>query len=339
MTHVVLTGSTDILGSRVRALLDADGFDQSPPRSNGSTADGAGVRVLALEDRELLGSGLAGVLAGATTVVHLAEDLEGTRALLDACSSVAVTTLVLLSSATVYGAWPNNPVPLTEDAPVRPNPGLVFAAQAAERERLAGEWRLRHPGATVAILRPAVPVAEEGCGWLSQALHVTGRIRSNADDPPGQYLHLDDLAAAIDLAWRSRLDGAFNVAPDGWIAGEALRALAGRAPVRFPERIANRLAVWRARLGFGRRPTGLLPYARQPWVVANDRLRAAGWSATYSNEEAFVAGHRPAPWSVVSPRRRQELALGAMVVAGLAAAAGVVLIGRRWSRALRSGRA
>ena len=54
---------------------------------------------------------------------------------------------VLLSSATVYGAWANNPVPLTEAATLRPNPELEFAVRAAERERIASDWKDEHPGA------------------------------------------------------------------------------------------------------------------------------------------------------------------------------------------------
>src|SRR4051794_14153036 len=41
-------------------------------------------------------------------------------------------TVVYVSSAMVYGAWPNNPVPLTEDAPMRPNPGFGYATAKAE---------------------------------------------------------------------------------------------------------------------------------------------------------------------------------------------------------------
>jgi hypothetical protein len=44
-----------------------------------------------------------------------------------------------------------------------------------------------------------------------------------------------------------------------------------------------------------------------------------------TNEEAYVAGHEAAPWAQISPKRRQELALGAMaavlVVGGVGAAA------------------
>jgi hypothetical protein len=56
-------------------------------------------------------------------------------------------------------------------------------------------------------------------------------------------------------------------------------------------------------------------------VVASDRLKALGWEAQHTNEEAFVAGHKPMPWATVSPKRRQELTLA---VSGVAIAGGVV---------------
>ena len=37
---------------------------------------------------------------------------------------------VIVSSALVYGAWANNPVPLTEDAVLRPDVEFAFAASA-----------------------------------------------------------------------------------------------------------------------------------------------------------------------------------------------------------------
>ena len=52
-----------------------------------------------------------------------------------------------------------------------------------------------------------------------------------------------------------------------------------RFRVALPARLARALI---------RLPNGLLPYTVHPWVVANDRLRAAGWTPTFTNEEALL---------------------------------------------------
>ncbi len=327
MSTIVLSGSTDALGQRVKALLaDADGapriIEVNAHQDHGDHGDHG--------DHARAANELKASLEGATAVVQLEGGVAETRMLLEAAAGIEAKTIVLLSSATVYGAWPSNPVPLTEDAPLRPNAELEFAVRAAERERLAVEWKADHPGVTVAVLRPAIPVAENAQGWLAAAVRATTAVRpAGSDDPPAQYVHLDDLASAVVVAWRQRLDGPFNVAPDGWIPGDQLRALAGVPRLRVPDPVARRVAWTRWKLGLAATPPGLVPYTVHPWVIANDRLKAAGWSPSSTNEEAYVAGHRPAPWATVSPQRRQELALGGAAAALAAGAVGVVALVRR----------
>jgi hypothetical protein len=69
-------------------------------------------------------------------------------------------------------------------------------------------------------------------------------------------------------------------------------------------------------------------------VVANDLLRSLGWEPTFTNEEAYVDADRGGPWARLTPRHRQELALGG-VAALLVGGAGLTvwLVRRR----LRSG--
>jgi hypothetical protein len=83
-------------------------------------------------------------------------------------------------------------------------------------------------------------------------------------------------------------------------------------------------------------PKEALPYALHPWVVANDRLRAAGWAPEYSNEEALVQSDERLHWEDLPPSRRQKLTLLAtslvvIATAGAAAAgaAGVLARARR----------
>jgi nucleoside-diphosphate-sugar epimerase len=245
---------------------------------------------------------------------------------------------VVVSSAMVYGAWENNPVPLTEEAVLRPDTEFRYATQLAAVEQMADDWRRAVPGRTVAVLRPVVPMAANGTSGLARALAAGMGQRFAVDDPPAQFLHLDDLADAVVLAAEDRLDGVFNVAPDGSIPAAQVRALAGARPrVQLPDRMSEVVTSLRWRFQRGPIPPGLRSYTHSPWLVANDRLKAAGWRPTVTNEQAYVEGTEAKWWTMITPKRRQELALGAMVLAGLAAIAGAGWV-TRWARRRRARR-
>jgi len=275
--------------------------------------------------------------ADADSVIHLASvfgpslfsaeissavEVTLARRVLTAADKVGASRLVVMSSATVYGPWANNAVPLTEEAPLRPHPDLAYAVQKGEIERLAIDWAADHPGASVAVMRPATVVQDGEGGWLAEALHAAGDLPTG-DDTPAQYLHIDDLATAVVAAWAARLEGPVNVAADGWLTPTERQALDPVPKVRLPERAAVAVANWRWRLRLAPTSPGILAYARHPWVVANDRLTATGWSAEHSNEEAYVASHEARVIEAISPQRRQELALGVTGGVIVAAAVGV----------------
>ena len=244
-----------------------------------------------------------------------------------------VRHIVLVSSAMVYGAWENNPVPLTEEALLRPDVDFAFARQLGAAEQLVDAWRRELPGRTVTVLRPAIGMAADDTSRLAAALAAGMGQRVGTADPPAQFLHLDDLAAAVLLAVEQQLDGVFNVAPDGWIAGERVRALAGAVPrLKLPDRVSEVVTNLRWRFQRGPIPPGLRSYTRSPWLIANDRLKAAGWQPTVTNEQAYVEGTEGKWWTMVSPKRRQEITL---VGASIAALTGVVLVVRAVRRARR----
>ncbi|HET6954243.1 MAG TPA: NAD-dependent epimerase/dehydratase family protein [Acidimicrobiales bacterium] len=342
MGTVVITGVETPLGRRVARLVAGDA---------GTTVVGlAGASVVTLPPSvevrrvDLVADDVKPHVEHADAVLHLAasvpdspvaatDDVAVTRHVLDAAGDAGVRHLVVLSSATVYGAWPDNPVPLTEAATLRPNPGVAFAAERAEIERLTAEWREAHPGATATILRPARAAGSDHRDWLVRALRPGPAVPDDVEEPPVQFVDLDDLAAAVDLGRRRRLDGVFNVAPEGWIPGDQVRSLTGAPPnVRLPARVAGRLVRLRFRWGLGPTPPELVPYTLHPWVVASDRLRAEGWAARVSNDEACVEAHEVGAWATLSPRRRQELALGAAGIGLAGLVAGAVLAARRWLR-------
>ncbi len=304
-------------------------------------------RVVDVPTGAVLDDGLVASLEGVDVVCHVAGTagrsadglaaertlVEGTERLLGACGQVR--HLVVVSSAAVYGAWPQNPIPLTEEAPVRPNPNCGFAVQRAEVERLSREWEHERPERTVTVLRPAVELDPDGDTWLARSLRSTAGIRPGGSDPPAQFVHLDDLASAVVLAATREVDAVLNVAAEGWLSGEQVRALTGtRHRVRVPEAVAASLAqlTWRWRIG--RVPPGLLPYVTHPWVVATDRLTAEGWRAAHANDEALVDTSEGSVFESLSPGRRQQLA---WAVAGGAVALAAAGVGGLLSRRRRRG--
>ena len=258
----------------------------------------------------------------------------GAAGMLDDARVVGASHLVVLTSAMVYGALANNPVPLTEEAVLRPDPTFVYARQLAAAEAEVEQWRTERPGRSATVLRPAIPVAETGTSSLASALTAGFGLVWGEADPDAQFVHHDDVASAVVLAVERGLDGVYNVAPDGSIPGERVRALSGRSlRIPLPGRIADVVAALRWRFQRGPIPPGLLRYTRATWVVANDKLRAEGWAPTVTNEQAFVEGTEAKWWTTVTPKRRQELALGTMVA--VLAAGGItaaVLIRRWWLR-------
>lgn len=257
-----------------------------------------------------------------TSVDH---DLHATSRLLDAMARAGTGQLVARTSATVYGAWADNPVPLTESAELRPNGETAWVQMRARIEDRIRAFAGEHPDVAVAVLRPSVTVSEEGPDELGRVL-AAARVVAPVDGvSPAQFVHVEDVVAAVDVVRRARAAGAFNVAPDGSISAERIRALVGGAPrVPLPAPLARRLTAIGWRYQLAPTPPGFVPFVTDPWVVANDRLRSLGWEPTMTNDEAYVAGHAAAPWAQISPKRRQELALGAtaavLVAGGLAAA-------------------
>jgi nucleoside-diphosphate-sugar epimerase len=365
---VVVTGVAGSLGRRVSARLadrgDVDrviGIDVVPPETSHPKID---VRILDLSyppplpPLKVKGTAsddeVSRLIEGADSLIHLAwrtpegktGSLDGVgaqeanrRALVRVMRAVAGSTIdmmVHLSSATVYGAWPDNQVPLTEDAPLRPNAEFLFAVGKAEAERALAEWAEDHPAVRVAVLRPTVTVGGEERP-LYQALGAIRSPQGGDGHRPVQYLHVDDLADAVVLAWERRLAGVYNVAPDTGVREEDARALAGGvARVTLPARAAHLVSAWGWYLWRQGVPAEAQAYATYPWVVAPDRLKAAGWAPNYSSEEALVATDVRTHWDDLPPGRRQNYNLliagaGTLAVVG-AIGAGVAALRQRRKR-------
>jgi nucleoside-diphosphate-sugar epimerase len=293
-----------------------------------------------------------------------ARVLEGTRRSLEAAAGAA--TVVLWSSGVVYGAHPDNPVPIPETQPARPNPEFPAAGILAESERVAlaaGESRDlteservaleatpgdgspegsgepqggAQVGRSVVVLRGAGVWAPAWGTFLARSLMAPAMVGVRGQDPPLQALAPADAVSALVLATSGRLQGVYNVAPDDWVGAKEAARAAGRRRLEVPQRVAQSTAerVWQA--GMSAATAGELAFQTHPWVLDNARLRSAGWAPTCSSAEAFAeaGGQKPEGVLVGGVQiRRSDVFRGAAATLALAAA---VAVARRQARAARS---
>lgn len=234
-------------------------------------------------------------------VVHLALDLDlgtdatartaynvrGTQTVLTAAAAAGVRRVVLCTSAMVYGALPENDVPLAEDAELRATEEATGLGDLLEIERLAERAPRAHPGLSVTVLRPTVLVGGTDTA-LTRYFESPRLLVVAGSRPCWQFCHVEDLASALEFAALEKVDGVLSVGCDGWLEQEEIEELTGVRRMELPSAVALGAASRLHRLGLTPSPAGDLAYTMHPWVVSGSRLHDAGWRPDWTNEEVLA---------------------------------------------------
>ncbi len=291
---------------------------------------------------------VAQTLSGVDVVVHLpgwappfAPRADGrsagaaARAVLTAAAAQGVGRAVVVTSAVVFGARADNPLPLVDDSPLRATREAPDVADLLDVEDVAAQAAVTLPGLRVHVLRPAL-LAGPGLDDPLQRYLAAPRLLAVRDGRTAwQWCHLDDLLAAVELAASGGLDApAAAVACDGWLDRPALEVAIGRRFLEVPAAAAFGAAERLERLGLTAAPASQLQYALYPWACACDRLHASGWQPTHTNDAVLaevLAGHRAGGLD------GRSAALGAAGAAGATAAVLGAAVAVRRARRRRLG--
>lgn len=299
-TRVVVVGGAGFIGRAVCAELAACAIDVVVvDRVRGRGIEPIDITTPHAEEE------LAHAFDGSAAVIHLAArvnpatpkeraaarhlHVEGTRAVARAAVRAGVRKIVLASSATVYGAWPTNPVPLDESAPVRPPPGFAYAVDKAAQEAVVLAEAREVP---VAIARPAIVYGPGARSYLTEILRLAPVLPAlDGRRPPLQFVVVDDVARAlVHLALGAEV-GAFNVASEDWLSFDEVARLRGRRVVSLPRSLVapGLEALSRVLPPHLRAPASMLPFLMFPFVVTPARLMATGWSPRATSRDALLS--------------------------------------------------
>ena len=318
----------------------------------------ADVRDRILEDR----------LAGVDVVVHLSADagfeldhpdsiganVRGAANVLTVAPAAGVKHVVLVTSAMVYGAHADNPVPLPEDSELRATADSAWLGDLLEIERLAAQGPRTHPGLRVTVLRPAVLVGGGVDTILTRHFEAPRLLAVKGAHTRWQFCHVDDLFAAIELVCIGGVPAAdsgigagtgartgaepepvghfvVGVGSDGWLDQEDIERVTGKRHIELPSSVAFGTAERLHRLGVTPAGSSDLQFLVHPWVVDTSRLVAAGWRPKYDNATALgVAIAESSGRHAIGGHRigRRDAAAGAAVGATVALVGTAALVRR-----------
>jgi UDP-glucose 4-epimerase len=301
----VITGGSGYIGSRLVDLLERRDdtekiviCDVAPPKGYRPHTEFEKVDV---RDREAVRRVLDRVRPD--VLVHLAfilnpshdeefaydVDVNGTHNVLEAASAAGTRQVLVTTSGVAYGAFADNPVPLTEDDPVRGVAGFSYARDKTESDRLCQLWALNHPDRLMTIVRPCIVFGPNVDNylvrlWTKQPFAVdVGTI-----DRDIQFVHEDDVVEAITALLLGRHAGAYNVAGDGLMTNRECAEMIETKIRKMPLGIYRRLARVMWKLRQSEVPPGGIEFAVHSWLLSNEKLkRTTGWSPKYSSRETF----------------------------------------------------
>jgi nucleoside-diphosphate-sugar epimerase len=292
---------------------------------------------------------LAGRLTGVDVLVHTDVDMSAdsgyrsrrafnvraAQTVLTAAAAGRVGRVILVTSAMVYGARPDNPVPLPESAPLLADPDGSVAGDLLEIEHLAARSPRVHPGMSVTVARPAALVGPGIDTPVTKHFESARLLTVKGTSPRWQFCHTDDLASALELAVAGEVTGAFAVGSDGWLEQDEVEQIAGLRRIELPAGLTFGTAQRLHRIGVTPVPGNDLAYLVYPWVVDCQALRAAGWRPARGNASVLAAlmevraSHRAAGRRV--PRKEAAITAAGATVAVVGTAA-IVRAARRRKR-------
>ena len=260
MPVVAVTGAAGGIGYALTARLAASPKVRRVIAIDGQRGDIAGVTWRVADVRD---PALAGRLAGVDVVVHADLDLapdsdarqrrafnvRGAQTVLTAAAAGRVGRVVLLSSAMAYGARPDNPVPLAEDAPLAAEADSSVAGDLLEIEQLARRSPRANPGMAVTVVRPAALVGDGVDTLVTRHFEAPRLLAVKGCAPRWQFCHVDDLTSAIEFAVGGGVDGQFAVGCDGWLEQDAVEQISGLKSIELPARLTFGTAQRLHRLG------------------------------------------------------------------------------------------
>ena len=217
-------------------------------------------------------------------------NVMGTKRVMEFCHKHGVKQFVLLSSHYVYGALPENPYFLDEDAPLNASRTYPEIRDLVETDSIATTFLWKYPDIHSVVLRPVNILGYYVHSAISRYLKLRRIPVMWGFDPMMQFIHEEDVAEAMALAIEKSLRGVFNVAGPGAVPlSVAIRETGGKT-ISLPEPVARTLINRLFKLGLYSFPSGAIDFIKYPCTLDGSRfVKETGFEPLFGLREIFAS--------------------------------------------------
>lgn len=227
---------------------------------------------------------------GVTNIIHLAFvvnpirdvktmhsiNLDGTANILKAAAECNVNQIIVASSTSAFGAFPDNPPLLNEDDPVRKHSGYVYAADKYAVETEIKNFADKHPQMKVALVRPCIIYGPGVDNYLSRfILNWPFLLQVSSNRPKMQFVHEEDVTEVFIKVFAKEAEGVFHAIGEGLISTDEIANVAGIRVLALPPWLAYPLINLLYFIHFPgvEAPAAMLDFIRYSWTASDERTR------------------------------------------------------------------
>lgn len=216
-------------------------------------------------------------------------NVVGSSKVMSLCRKYKARRLLVLSTFHIYGAHPHNHTPIYEDEPLRAGTGFPQLGDAIQLDNQAMMWVYRHPEVKTVVLRPCNVVGPQIKNAISNFLRQEVKPLMMGFNPMVQFIHQDDLVAAILAAIRGDDVGVFNLAGKNTLPWREALQMCGGTLVPVPADLAA-LALKILRTFTPALPPYMINFTKYPCVISDQAFRDAfGWAPEVETVESLLS--------------------------------------------------
>lgn len=293
---VVITGISSFLASELVPIIESDkeiteilGLDIIEPKYTSQK--------IKFIKKDIRDKRIFEDLRGYDAIIHLAFivspisnrremysiNLDGSKNVFNCAIKAGIKKIIHASSVAAYGAFPENPIPITEEHPIRlMKKHFYYNETKYYVEKYLDELSKKYPDVIITRIRPSIFLGPNINNFF-RTYFLGNKIYTFSPDVLVQLAWIDDVAEVFYLVLKKDVSGAFNIGADNPISSREIAEKLGINCVKLPYHFGLLLinALYKLRILKSLTP-GWIRATRYPIIVDSSKAKQVlGWTPKY----------------------------------------------------------